>query len=84
MRLQGYKFTISHHRGKDNIVPDALSKIYQDDVNALEALEPVTFGHEKGTLLSKGTSKLNRFILRIFLCFVLCTSTALVLVLHTA
>lgn len=35
-RLQPYKFTISHRKGKDHIVPDALSRISDDEVAELE------------------------------------------------
>ena len=28
MRLQGYKFSVSHRRGSEHVVPDALSRIY--------------------------------------------------------
>lgn len=41
MRMQGYKFSISHRKGKDNVVPDALSRIYQDEEEALDVLKPV-------------------------------------------
>ncbi|XP_037827126.1 uncharacterized protein LOC119615120, partial [Lucilia sericata] len=39
-KLQAYKFTISHRKGKDNIVPDALSRIPDEEVSALEISEP--------------------------------------------
>lgn len=39
-KLQPYKFTISHRKGKDHIVPDVLSRIYNDDVSSIETVEP--------------------------------------------
>lgn len=36
LKLQGYDFKITHQKGKENIVPDALSRIYCDEVNELE------------------------------------------------
>ncbi|KAH8360922.1 hypothetical protein KR084_010806, partial [Drosophila pseudotakahashii] len=42
MKLQGYRFTVSHRRGKDNIVPDALSRFYSpsEEILALEEVRP--------------------------------------------
>ena len=39
-KLQAYKFTISHRNGNENIVPDALSRIYCEEVCSLEIAEP--------------------------------------------
>lgn len=39
-KLQGYKFTISHRKGKDHVVPDALSRIPFEEVAALDLAEP--------------------------------------------
>lgn len=36
MKLQAFKFTISHRKGKDHVVPDALSRIPCDNVCAIE------------------------------------------------
>lgn len=36
MRLQGYKFSIKHRRGSQNVVPDALSRTNTEDLSALE------------------------------------------------
>lgn len=41
MRMLGYKFSLSDSRGKDNVVPDALYRIYQYEVEALEVLKSV-------------------------------------------
>lgn len=38
-KLQPYKFTISHRKGKDHIVPDALSRIPSDEISALEIVD---------------------------------------------
>lgn len=40
MRLQGYRFSVSHRRGSENIVPDALSRMHVEDVSAIELIEP--------------------------------------------
>lgn len=32
-KLQGYKFTISHRKGKENVVPDSLSRIYCEAIS---------------------------------------------------
>lgn len=39
-KLQPYRFSISHRKGKDHIVPDALSRIPNDEISALEICEP--------------------------------------------
>ncbi|XP_037824418.1 uncharacterized protein LOC119612660 [Lucilia sericata] len=39
-KLQSYNFSISHRKGKDNVVPDALSRIPVNEVAALEIIEP--------------------------------------------
>lgn len=40
LQLQGYKFTVSHRKGKDNVVPDALSRIPESEVASLELIPP--------------------------------------------
>lgn len=39
-KLQGFKFSISHRKGKHNVVPDALSRIPCSEVDSLELTEP--------------------------------------------
>lgn len=39
-KLQPYKFTISHRKGKDHVVPDALSRIHVDEISSVESVEP--------------------------------------------
>lgn len=39
-KLQAYKFTISHRKGKDHVVPDALSRIHSEEISGLEATAP--------------------------------------------
>lgn len=38
-KLQSYSFSISHRKGKDNIVPDALSRIPEHDLASLDVSE---------------------------------------------
>lgn len=38
-KLQPYKFTISHRKGKDHIVPDALSRIPSDEISGIELVD---------------------------------------------
>lgn len=38
--MQGYKFSISHRKGKDNVDPDALSRIPFDEIASLTGCEP--------------------------------------------
>lgn len=40
LKLQAYKFTISHRKGKENVLPDALSRIPTEEINSLETNEP--------------------------------------------
>lgn len=40
LKLQGYIFTISHRKGKEHIVPDALSRIPVDEVAGIELTSP--------------------------------------------
>lgn len=39
-KLQPYKFTISHRKGKEHVVPDALSRIPHEDISAMEIVQP--------------------------------------------
>lgn len=39
-KLQPYRFTISHRKGKDHVVPDALSRIPPEEISAVEYPEP--------------------------------------------
>lgn len=36
LKLQGYDFQIQHRKGQQNIVPDALSRVFTDDLSALD------------------------------------------------
>jgi len=40
MQLQGYKFSVSHRRGQDNVVPDALSRMYAEEIAEIESYGP--------------------------------------------
>lgn len=40
LKLQYYKFTISHRKGKDNIVPDALSRMHEGNISSVELIAP--------------------------------------------
>lgn len=40
LELQTYRFEVSHRKGRDHIVPDALSRIPEGDVSALEITGP--------------------------------------------
>lgn len=39
-KLQSYKFTITHRKEKDNVVPDALSRIPDNEISTLEISQP--------------------------------------------
>lgn len=39
-QLQAFKFTVSHRKGSENIVPDALSRSVSAEVNSLTLIEP--------------------------------------------
>lgn len=39
-KLQAFKFSISHRKGKDHIVPDALSRMDFDEVSEIEFTDP--------------------------------------------
>lgn len=36
LKLQGFVFTIEHRRGKDNVVPDALSRAFENEITVAE------------------------------------------------
>jgi hypothetical protein len=40
MNLQGHKFNISHRKGKEHVVPDALSRMLNDELAAIENYGP--------------------------------------------
>lgn len=40
LKLQSFKFEISHRKGRDNIVPDALSRIHCDVVSTIDISSP--------------------------------------------
>lgn len=40
MNVQGHKFSISHRKGKEHIVPDALSRMYNDELLVVENYGP--------------------------------------------
>ena len=42
-KLQYYEFSISHRKGKEHIVPDALSRIHVEEISALEDTEKVIY-----------------------------------------
>lgn len=39
-KLQPFRFTISHRKGRDHVVPDALSRIPSDEVLAIDLMQP--------------------------------------------
>lgn len=36
LKLQGFEFTIEHRRGKENVVPDALSRVFEGNITEVE------------------------------------------------
>lgn len=40
LKLQGYRFSISHRKGKEHVVPDALSRMHEAELSALEVIGP--------------------------------------------
>lgn len=40
LKLQSYTFSISHRKGKENIVPDALSRMHEGEVLSVEIIGP--------------------------------------------
>lgn len=38
--MESYKFTISHRKGKKNVVPDTLSRMYENEIASIEHFEP--------------------------------------------
>lgn len=40
LKLQAYKFTISHRKGKEHVVPDALSRIPSENIETVDTNDP--------------------------------------------
>lgn len=40
MKLQSYRFSISHRKGKEHIVPDALSRMHEAELSSIEVIGP--------------------------------------------
>lgn len=39
-KLQPYKFTIRHRKGKEHVVPDALSRMHVDEISIIDQIDP--------------------------------------------
>lgn len=62
LKMQGYSFSISHRKGKDNIVPDALSRLHESEIYSIEDVGPEV-DLESPEFLSSSYIKLkNKFL----------------------
>lgn len=41
LKLQGYNFQISHRKGKNHLVPDALSRMYEGEISSIGSTYPL-------------------------------------------